>query len=73
MNSEGGGILQRRPAEVFSAGVGSATGAVFVIVGAFVQIPDQIPSAAMILVAWIAALVTAWVEHRRRSRATGGR
>lgn len=61
----GQGLLDRRPAEVFSAGIGSATGAIFVIVGAFVPIPDQVPSATMILVSWIAALVTTWVEHRR--------
>lgn len=64
----GTSLLERRPAEVFSAGIGSATGALFVIVGAFVQIPDQVPSATMILVSWIAALVTTWVEYRRRSR-----
>jgi hypothetical protein len=69
---QGGGLLQRRPAEVFSAGIGSATGAAFVIVGAFVPIPDQVPSATMILVSWVAALVTTWVEYRRRSTGPSG-
>lgn len=53
-------LLRRRPAETAAAGLGSAVGAVFVILSAYgVNVPAAVPGAALILVSWVATVVTA--------------
>lgn len=58
----------QRPSETLQATVGSIVGAIFVIMSAFgVTIPDGVEGSVIILVSWIAALVTWRYAKKQRS------
>ena len=63
----------KRPSESVTAAVGSIVGAVFILVGATtsVEIAGEVQGAVIVLVSWLAALVTWYVAQRQRSRELG--
>jgi hypothetical protein len=63
----------KRPSEGLTAAVGSIIGATFILIGALsdVEIPGEVQGAVIVLVSWIAALVTWFIARQQRQGELG--